>query len=165
MGEIGKSGCQMTEYIRNLRKYAGHIPLIQCGASVIIIDSEERVLMMHRTDNDCWCFPGGAVGPGESVEETAIREVLEETGLEVDEVKLFDVFSGKELYYKYPNGDEVYNIDIVFIARSFHGEANSNDESQGFKFFSIDGLPEKISPPVIPVVKKFIERYRSGIFL
>ncbi|HEY8348650.1 MAG TPA: NUDIX domain-containing protein [Clostridia bacterium] len=67
----------MTEYIRNLRRYVGHDPLIQCGTSVIILDRDNRVLMIRRTDNDCWCFPGGGIEPGESVEETAAREVFE----------------------------------------------------------------------------------------
>lgn len=152
----------MTGYIKSLRKYIGHNPLIQCGASVIILNEDEKVLMIHRTDNDCWCFPGGGVELGEKVEETAIREVQEETGLSIDQPKLFDVFSGKDQYYKYPNGDEVYNIDIVFIARNFRGEANINDESYGFKFFGINEIPELISPPVAPVVKSFVERYRMG---
>jgi 8-oxo-dGTP pyrophosphatase MutT (NUDIX family) len=157
-------GYKMTGYMKSLRKYVGHNPLIQCGASVIIIDADKKVLMIHRTDNDCWCFPGGGVELGESVEDTAVREVLEETGLDVDEIKLFEVFSGKDQYYKYPNGDEVYNVDIVFIARNYKGKANINDESYGFKFFKIDELPDMISPPVIPVVEKFKERYRAGTF-
>jgi 8-oxo-dGTP pyrophosphatase MutT (NUDIX family) len=155
-------GYEMTGYMKSLRKYVGHNPLIQCGASVIILDADEKVLMIHRTDNDCWGFPGGGVELGESVEDTAIREVFEETGLDIDEIKLFEVFSGKEQYYKYPNGDEVYNIDIVYTSRSYSGEANTNDESYGFKFFSIDELPDMISPPVIPVVERFKEKYKAG---
>ena len=110
--------------------------------------------MIHRTDNDCWSFPGGGVELGESVDETAIRKAFEETGLIVDDLILFEVFSGKDLYYKYPNGDEVYNIDIVFMTRNYKGMANTNKESYGFKFFSINELPEKISPPVISMMEK-----------
>ena len=152
-------GKQMTGYIKSLRKIVGHTPLLQCGASVIIFDDEGKVLMMHRTDNDCWCFPGGAIELGEKVEDAAQREVFEETGLEVGKLDLFDIFSGEELYYKYPNGDEVYNIDIVFMTSKYYGEANSNDESKGFKFFRIDELPREISPPVKPVVQRLVERY------
>ncbi len=144
----------MTEYIKSLRKVIGHRPLLQCGASVIIFDSEKRVLMLHRTDNDCWCFPGGSMELGEKIEETAVREVQEETGLIVKDLELFSIFSGEDLYYKYPNGDEVYNVDIVFMTTSYSGEANTNEESKGFRFFSIDQLPENISPPVLPIVMK-----------
>jgi 8-oxo-dGTP pyrophosphatase MutT (NUDIX family) len=152
----------MTGYIKYLREYVGHSPLIQCGASVIIFSADKKVLMLHRTDNDCWCFPGGGVELGESVEETAKREVFEETGLTVDDLRLFEVFSGKDQYYKYPNGDEVYNIDIVFMTNNYRGIANSNDESYGFRFFCIDELPDMISPPVVPVVEKLKARFRAG---
>lgn len=115
--------------------------------------------MLHRTDNDCWCFPGGAIELGEKVEDAVQREAFEETGLKVEELELFDIFSGEELYYKYPNGDEVYNIDIVFVTSKYYGEANKNAESKGFKFFMINELPENISPPVKPVVQRLVERY------
>ncbi|HYF81866.1 MAG TPA: NUDIX domain-containing protein [Clostridia bacterium] len=151
----------MTGYIKSLREIVGHRPLLQCGASVIIFGVEGKVLMLHRTDNDCWCFPGGSIEPGEKVEDAARREVYEETGLKVEALDLFDIFSGEELYYKYPNGDEVYNIDIVFMTSKYYGEANSNDESNGFKFFSIDDLPREISPPVKPVIQSLVERYAS----
>ncbi len=158
----------MTEYIKNLRKFVGHSPVLQCGASVIILDNMNRVLLMHRTDNDCWCFPGGSVELGESVKETAIREALEETGLSVSDLSIFDVFSGEELYYKYPNGDEVYNVDIVFVTRKYTGDIiTENEESKDCKFFSITDLPQNISAPVIPVVKKFIKNWneRSILFV
>ena len=54
--------------------------------------------------------------PGESLEETARREVMEEVGLEVDELKLMNVFSGPEQYYQYPNGDQVFNVTAVYTA-------------------------------------------------
>ncbi len=155
----------MTEYIKELRKYVGHDPLIQCGATLIIFDAKHRVLMMQRTDNDCWCFPGGSVELGEKVETAAKREAYEETGLIAENLKLFDVFSGEELYYKYPNGDEVYNIDHVYYSNQYSGEiVESNEESKACRFFAIDELPNKISPPQIPVVRKLIEEYEKIAF-
>ena len=151
---------RMTEYIKRLRKFVGHSPVLQCGASVIIMDDMDRILLMHRTDNDCWCFPGGSVELGESVKETAIREAFEETGLFVSDLIIFDVFSGEELYYKYPNGDEVYNIDVVFVTRNYEGDIiTENEESKDCKFFSITDLPQNISAPVIPVMKHFIKSW------
>ena len=51
-------------------------------------------------------------------EETAKRELFEETNLQVGEMKFFGIFSGKELYYRYPSGDEVYNVSIVYITHN-----------------------------------------------
>ncbi|TYA14509.1 NUDIX domain-containing protein [Paenibacillus faecis] len=146
----------MKDYIKEMRKLIGTRPLLMCGSSVIIFNTEGQVLMLHRTDNDSWCFPGGAIEPGEKVEEAALREVFEETGLTVRELTLFGVFSGKELYYKYPHGDEVYNIDIVFMTEAYDGELTLNEEGKDIRFFDLDGLPETISPPVRPIVKELL---------
>jgi mutator protein MutT len=144
----------MKEYVKEMRKWIGQRPLMLCGTSVIIFNNEGQVLMLHRSDNDCWCFPGGAIELGEKVEEAAVREVFEETGLEVQGLKLFGVFSGEELYYQYPHGDEVYNIDVVYIADKYHGEIRISNEGKDIRFFSIDSLPDPISPPVKPVVEE-----------
>lgn len=155
----------MNDYIKEIRKYIGHKPLLLCGASVIILDDSGCVLMLHRRDNDSWCFPGGAVELGESIESAARREVLEETGLELTTLQIFGVFSGADLHYIYPNGDEVYIVDIVFIANTFEGKLVVNKESRTGSFFPIGELPENISPPVIPVVQELKRRYAEGIKL
>lgn len=148
----------MNDYIADLRKLVGNRPLLMCGASVILFNAQGQVLMLRRTDNDSWCFPGGAIELGEKAEEAAAREALEETGLAVDALELFGVFSGEELYYQYPNGDEVYNVDIVFCSHSYEGELQINHESRDVKFFSSNELPERISPPVAPIVKELKRR-------
>jgi 8-oxo-dGTP pyrophosphatase MutT (NUDIX family) len=145
----------MLEYIREMRKLIGHKPLLICGASVIVFNAAGEVLMLERSDNECWCFPGGALEPGESLEETAKREVLEETGLTLEGIELFGVFSGEDLHYIYPNGDEVYIVDVVFKSNRFSGVLKVNEESRKAEFFKISSLPEKISPPVKPVAEKF----------
>jgi 8-oxo-dGTP pyrophosphatase MutT (NUDIX family) len=150
----------MTDYIKEMRKYIGHRPLLLCGASVILINKDGRVLLQHRKDNDCWGFPGGAVELGERVEDAAAREVFEETGLKIIDMDLFGVYSGEDLYYKYPNGDEVYNIDVVYISRNYSGVLSvDNVEVKDASFFSIDEIPHKISPPVKPIINDFIQTY------
>ena len=149
----------MTGYMKEMRKLVGQRPIFQCGASVIIFDEEDRVLMLQRTDNNQWCFPGGSLELGECAEDAAIRETKEETGLSISELELFHAFSGEELYYKYPNGDEVYNVDIVFISKKYKGNLIESEESSALCFFSIRDLPKDISPPVIPVVNRLKNHY------
>jgi 8-oxo-dGTP pyrophosphatase MutT (NUDIX family) len=148
----------MRGYVKELRKLIGTKPLLLYGASVLMFDPNGKVLMLLRTDNDCWCFPGGAVELGEKVEEAAKREALEETGLIIHEMELFGVFSGEELYYKYPHGDEVYIIDIAYKSSNYSGELVLDAESKKAEFFNVDHLPSNISPPTIPIAAELKKR-------
>ena len=104
------------DYILQLRQYIGHRPLLIIGGGILVLDEQDRLLLLKRSDNQCWAFPGGSMEPGEVIEDTARRETLEETNLEIGEMSLFGVFSGPELFYKYPNGDEVYNVIVAYIS-------------------------------------------------
>ena len=107
----------MSGYIMDLRKVVGHRPLLQIAASVIVEDEQGRILLQLRSDNNCWAYAGGSVELDEVVEDAAKRELFEETGLIAERLELFGVFSGKETHYIYPNGDEVSNVDIVYVCR------------------------------------------------
>jgi ADP-ribose pyrophosphatase YjhB (NUDIX family) len=141
-------------YIEGLRKQVGNTPLIMVGAAVLWLTPARELFMMRRTDNRCWGIPGGAMEIGESVTVTALREMQEETGLTPAGLTLFDVFSGPELYYRYPNGAEVYNVSVVFRAASAAGDLHIDlREHDAHGFFPLDNLPEAISPPLLPVMR------------
>ncbi len=143
-------------YIIDLRKLVGHTPLMQVGASVIVEDECGRVLFQLRSDNHCWGYCGGSVDLGEKVEEAAKRELYEETGLVAHSLSLFGVFSGEETHYVYPNGDEVYNIDIVYICKDYSGNLiPQKGEVDDLRFFELSEIPENISQPI----KKPLEEY------
>ncbi len=149
----------MTDYVRIMRSYIGHRPLLICGASVILSDAEGRVLLQRRSDNGCWCFPGGALEPGEKVEEAAARETYEETGLKVGELLIFGVFSGPALHYVYPNQDEVHIVDVVYTSTDYTGEVRCDEnETVEIGFFAPTELPGPISPPAVPVVTELLRR-------
>lgn len=145
----------MSEYILDLRKIVGHRPLLQVGASVIVENSSGEVLLQQRSDNHCWGYAGGSVELDEIVEEAARRELLEETGLIAGEMELFGVFSGPQTHYVYPNGDEVSNVDIVYLCRDYSGELRCQaGEVDQLAFFPADALPENLSPPIrMPLLK------------
>lgn len=72
----------------------GKTAQLSVGSSAIIFDkSGRKILLTRRTDNDRWCLPGGRMDPGESIEETCIREVWEETGLQVKVRRLLGVYT------------------------------------------------------------------------
>ena len=143
------------DHIQQLRQYIGHAPILMVGAAVLVVDEQNRLLLMKRSDSGCWGPPGGAVEPGEVVETAARREAREETGLEVGEMTLFGVFSGPELYYKYPNGDEVYNVTIVYVSQDLSGDIHLNGEHTEWRWFRPVDIPANLSPPIIPVIDRF----------
>lgn len=154
----------MSDYIGELRKIIGRRPIIMCGASVIILDNIGRILLHHRVDNDTWGLPGGAMEIGESLEETAIREANEEVGLICRNLKVFNIYSGEKLYYKYPNGDEVYNVTATYICKDFSGQIVVDEtEGKDARFFSVNDIPEKINSPMRVIIDDFILDYQKII--
>jgi 8-oxo-dGTP pyrophosphatase MutT (NUDIX family) len=149
------------DYILQLRQSIGHRPILMVGAAILVLDEQNRLLMMKRSDIQCWGVPGGALEPGEVIEEAARREALEETNLEVSEMSLFGVFSGPELYYKYPNGDEVYNVTVMYLSRDWRGEIRLNNEHTEWRWFSSDEIPEDVSPPIKSILEQFKSSYST----
>ncbi|CAG7652124.1 hypothetical protein PAESOLCIP111_06462 [Paenibacillus solanacearum] len=96
---------------------------------------------------------------GETLEEVAARELFEETGLKSRSLERFHVFSGKDLYYQYPNGDEVYNVVTAYLCADYDGVPKEDgDEVQELRFFSYREIPIELSPPDKPVINKFLEQ-------
>jgi 8-oxo-dGTP pyrophosphatase MutT (NUDIX family) len=143
-------------YIADIRKLVGHAPVMLCGGSVIVEDEKGRVLLQKRLDNGCWGYAGGAVEMGEKVEDAAKRELFEETGLIADELTLFDAFSGPETRFTYPNGDEVFFVDVVYLCRKYHGTLRAQPEEVAeLRFFPVNALPENLSPPIAQPLLKY----------
>lgn len=151
----------MANYIMELRRYVGHRTIIQCAASVIIVDKYGRLLLGKRTDNHKWGYSGGSVEIDEKVEDCAKRELLEEMGLVANSLDFFMINSGAETHYIYPNGDEVSNIEIIYICRDYQGTPRKQeDEIEELRFFSLEEISlDEISPPIRPVIKRYIEEF------
>lgn len=150
----------MTGYMAEMRKLVGHKTVMQCAASVVCVDDSGRLLLGRRADNHLWGYAGGACEIDERAEDCARRELLEEMGIEADELTFFCVNSGPEAHYIYPNGDEVSNFEIVYLCRKWHGEPKACDgEMEDLRFFSRDEIDlETIMPPTRRVMSALIER-------
>ncbi|MEU8727388.1 MULTISPECIES: NUDIX hydrolase [Streptomyces] len=146
-------------YVMDLRKLVGSRPLLLPGTSVLITDDQGRLLLVERVDTGDWGLPGGLMEPGESFEETGMREVREETGLDIHDLQLFGVYSGADYYYRYPHGDEIYNVTAAYTARVAGGRlAADGAETKRLHFFPLDELPKDILAPELPIVEAFLHR-------
>lgn len=134
--------------------------LLQDGAAAIIVNSSGQILLQKRADRDKWGIPGGCQELGESFEDTVIREVKEETNLDVlkKDIKLINIVSGSSRRNDYPNGDIVINNTALYLIKKYSGELKWDFESKDMKFFDIDKLPENQNDPdLIQVYKKYLE--------
>ena len=129
-------------YIMNLRKYVGHEPLIGLGATTLVFNEKNEILLNLRTDTNNWGIPGGSMELYETIEETAIRELKEEAGISAEELELVTVLSGKDYYFEYPNGDKLCTVIVLFKVKNYSGTVKVSDkESKELKFFALDKLP------------------------
>jgi 8-oxo-dGTP pyrophosphatase MutT (NUDIX family) len=144
-------------YIEELRVLVGHRPIILVGVLVMVFDWHHRLLLQRRTEDNMWDFPGGYMEPGETTEETARREVREETGFEIGELRLFRVYAGNEFFYVCPNGDQVFSVCPVYITHDARGDLQPDGtEGSEVKFFPIYDLPEEMLPQVRMMIEDFL---------
>lgn len=145
-------------YISEIRKVVGHMPIMVTAAMGIIYDKEKGILFEKRTDNGMWCVPGGAMELGETAEEALRREIREETSLEVQNPRFFKV--RENVHMVYPNGDEVYYTDLVYIIEDYSGHLGMDDESSELKWFPIQELPENIMPTQIDYILAAVKEFQ-----
>nr|WP_275448378.1 NUDIX domain-containing protein [Mesorhizobium sp. IRAMC:0171] len=122
--------------------------LVLVPGARIVIEREDGCILLHkRTDFDRWGLPGGSAEEGENIETIIIREVAEETGLAVRDVKPF-AFGSDPRYetFEFPNGDRTQFFALIFYTRSFAGDAAvMDDESSAVGWFAPDALPDMLS--------------------
>jgi 8-oxo-dGTP pyrophosphatase MutT (NUDIX family) len=122
--------------------------VIRPGTCAAVFNERGEILLQRRADNGFWSMPGGAIDPGESVEQGALREVWEETGLQVRMVRLVGVYSDPHNYMitHYPGGDIVHNVSLCFVCERVAGTLQLSDESTDIGYFPVEALPEPMMP-------------------
>lgn len=133
--------------------------LLQDGAAVVIVNDKGEILLQSRADRDKWGLPGGCQELGERFTDTAIREVKEETNLDISEsdLILIDIVSGASRRNDYPNGDVVINNTALYCVNKYSGKLQWDKESKEMRFFALDNLPQNQND------RDLIERYKEYI--
>jgi 8-oxo-dGTP pyrophosphatase MutT (NUDIX family) len=146
----------ISEYLRNLRTKIGHDMVLMPGVSAVIFNSVDEILLQRTKDHAGWLLVGGAIDPGEEPADAIIREVREETSLEVLTERIVAIFTDPPSHY--PNGDVVMYLRIAFLCRPVSGEPRINDdESLEVRYFPLSDLP-----PLLPQDRTCIEQALIG---
>lgn len=106
------------------------------AASAVVVDQAGRILLHRRDDNDLWSIPGGAMEVGERIADTAVREVKEETGLEVLPEALVGIYTDPRHVVEYGDGEVRQQFSVCFACRVVGGELATSDESLEVGFFT-----------------------------
>lgn len=133
-------------HIAFLRERIGHITLLTPAATAIIRDERGQVLLILRGDGRGWSLPGGIMEPGERIVDCLVREVREETGLEVEPTRLVGIYSDPAfMHVTFPNGDQAHFVSATFECRIVGGRLRADgEESLEVAYFPPDALPEEL---------------------
>jgi ADP-ribose pyrophosphatase YjhB (NUDIX family) len=105
------------------------------AASAVVVDQDGRILLHRRSDNELWSIPGGAMEAGERIADTAVREVKEETGLDVEPETLVGIYSDPRHVIEYGDGEVRQQFSVCFACRVVGGELATSEESLEVGFF------------------------------
>lgn len=155
LDEVGSM--KMNDYIKTMRRMIGHETLLTVGCGAIIEDSLGRILLQQRSESEKWGIPGGLLEIGETIEDTVKREVLEETNLTIDNLSLFGIYSGEKGLTKYPNGDKVFSIQVIFHITQYKGVLKSNHESLQTIFLHKQNMPSNLNAHQAPFINDWID--------
>lgn len=128
----------------------------------IVEDEAGRILMIHKSDNDLWALPGGGHDLGESIRDTVVREVREETGYDVDVVDIVGTYTNPNHVMAYDDGEVRQQFSIAFSAQRVGGELHTSDESKEVAWVdpaSLDSL--QIHPSMRMRIQHFLDRRPS----
>ncbi|MER5772008.1 NUDIX hydrolase [Streptomyces sp. NPDC001985] len=129
------------------------------AASTIVVDEIGRILLQRRIDNGMWALPGGAMNIGESLPDCAVRETLEETGLNVRLVGIVGTYTNPGHVFSYSDGEVRQEFSICFLAHPAGGALSASGESTEVDWFTI---AETENLPMVPSIRKRIDDWRDG---
>ncbi len=106
----------------------------------IVMDDRDRILMIHKTDNNKWALPGGGHEIGESIADTVVREVKEETGYDVEVITLTGTYTNPRHVMAYDDGEVRQQFSLAFRARLIGGETATSSESDEVEWVGVEEL-------------------------
>lgn len=111
---------------------------IKPAAAVAILNDKKEILMLHRKDNQKWTMPGGTLELGESMAECALREVREESGLDVEIKDIIGTYTDPNIRVAYSDGEVRQEFTVVYYGIAEEYVVNLDEESSNFVWVSLE---------------------------
>ena len=129
------------------------------SATAIVTNDAGELLMVHKTDNKLWALPGGGMDPGESISQTIVREVKEETGMDVAVTGLVGIYTNPGHVIAYDDGEVRQQCSVCFTTDLLGGEITTSSETSEVEFVPIDRLDDlSINPSMRLRIDHWLER-------
>ena len=136
------------------------------SVTAVVVDDTGDLLLVHKTDNDLWALPGGGVDPGESVSEAVLREVLEETGMDVEVVRLSGVYTNPRHVMAYDDGEVRQQFSLCFVARLLGGTLTTSSETSEVAFVPPERLDDlTIHPSMRLRIDHGLDPTRNSVYI
>jgi ADP-ribose pyrophosphatase YjhB (NUDIX family) len=110
------------------------------SVTAIVLNEDGHLLLIHKTDNDLWALPGGGHDAGETISDTVVREVREETGIDVEVVDLVGLYTDPRHIMAYDDGEVRQQFSICFHARPTGGTLRTSSESKDVRWVPVDEI-------------------------
>ncbi|HEV2296497.1 MAG TPA: NUDIX domain-containing protein [Tepidisphaeraceae bacterium] len=138
----------------------------RAATDAVVFDDAGRILLQHRADFDMWGLPGGSIETGETLVESVVREVKEESGLDIEVVRLIGAYSEPEsTTTRYPDGNLVHYVSLTFECRVTGGALRpQRGESKAVRFFDPNDLPQPVLRDHLPRIRDALAR-EPGAFV
>ena len=133
----------MSDEYRELRRLIGARRIFTPAVAAVILNDEGGVLFVREPGSPVWSLPAGAIELGETPSEAVMREVYEETGLDVRPIAVAGVFGGRDFRWEYPDHNQVEYLTVVFWCAATRGSLSPVDgEIAEFRYFLPEALPD-----------------------
>jgi 8-oxo-dGTP pyrophosphatase MutT (NUDIX family) len=132
------------------------------SVTAIVTNDEGELLLIHKTDNDLWALPGGGHDVGEAIADTVVREVKEETGIDVETTGIVGIYTDPRHVMAYDDGEVRQQFSILFSTRTLGGELRTSSESREVRWVPFDHVAElDMHPSMRKRIQHYLERRPS----